>query len=111
MGEIFEVQIFCANLHKGNVKRALSSPIIGHVQVLNVNITGHLGCVLAHVLRLKNIQAEFCIFWETQIEFKQTWQYRKLIWYVGSQNNVLTTRAHVHHGCGPIMLSPHLCQE
>ncbi len=33
-GEIFEVQIFCANVHKGNVKRAPSSPIIGHVQIL-----------------------------------------------------------------------------
>jgi hypothetical protein len=26
-GEIFEVQISCANVHKGNVKRAPSSPI------------------------------------------------------------------------------------
>jgi hypothetical protein len=33
-GEIFEVQIFCANVRKGNVKRAPSSPIIGHVQIL-----------------------------------------------------------------------------
>jgi hypothetical protein len=33
-GEIFEDQIFCANVPKGNVKRAPPSPIIGHVQIL-----------------------------------------------------------------------------
>jgi hypothetical protein len=33
MGEIFEDQIFCANVHNGNVNRAPSSPI-GHVQIL-----------------------------------------------------------------------------
>jgi hypothetical protein len=34
MGEIFEDQIFCANVSMGNVNRAPSSPIIGHVQIL-----------------------------------------------------------------------------
>jgi hypothetical protein len=34
MGEIFEDQIFCANVHNGNVNRAPSKPIIGHVQIL-----------------------------------------------------------------------------
>jgi hypothetical protein len=34
MGEIFEDQIFCANGHNGNVNRAPSSPITGHVQTL-----------------------------------------------------------------------------
>jgi hypothetical protein len=34
MPEIFEDQIFCANVHNGNVNRAPSSPIIGHVQIL-----------------------------------------------------------------------------
>ncbi len=33
-GEIFEVWIFCANVHKGNVKRAPSRPILGHVQIV-----------------------------------------------------------------------------
>jgi hypothetical protein len=33
-GKIFEVQIFLSNVHNGNVKRAPSSPIIGHVQIL-----------------------------------------------------------------------------
>jgi len=33
-GEIFEVQIFSANVHKGSVKRGPSCPIIGHVQIL-----------------------------------------------------------------------------
>jgi hypothetical protein len=32
--EIFEVQIFCANVHIGSVKRAPSCPSIGHVQIL-----------------------------------------------------------------------------
>jgi hypothetical protein len=43
MGEIFEDQIFCANVHKGNVKRAPSSPILGHMQVLNVSRTMSFG--------------------------------------------------------------------
>ncbi len=43
MGEIFEDQIFCTNVHEGNVKRAPSSPIIGHMQVLNVNRTSSFG--------------------------------------------------------------------
>ncbi len=34
MSEIFEDQTFCANVHSGNVNRAPSSPIIGHVQIL-----------------------------------------------------------------------------
>jgi hypothetical protein len=34
VGEIFEYQIICANVHNGKVNRAPSSPIIGHVQIL-----------------------------------------------------------------------------
>jgi hypothetical protein len=34
IGEMFEDQIFCANVYNGNVNRAPSSPIIGHVQIL-----------------------------------------------------------------------------
>jgi hypothetical protein len=51
MGEIFEDQIFCANVHKGNVKRAPSSPIVGPMQVLNVNKTRSFGCVLGKKFR------------------------------------------------------------
>jgi hypothetical protein len=62
MGGIFEDQIFCANVHNGNVSRAPSSPIIGHVQILKVfRGPGHLGSVQAHVLPLKKFQAKFCI--------------------------------------------------
>jgi hypothetical protein len=43
MGEIFEDQIFCPNVPKGNVKRAPSSPIVGPMQVLNVNRTRSFG--------------------------------------------------------------------
>ncbi len=49
MGEIFDDQFFCANVHKGNVKTASSRPIIGHMQILK-GYQGHLGCILAHVL-------------------------------------------------------------
>jgi len=34
MGEIFENQIFCANVDTGNVNKPPSSPIIGLVQIL-----------------------------------------------------------------------------
>jgi hypothetical protein len=43
MGEIFEDQIFCPNVRKGNVKRAPSRPIEGPMQVLNVNRTRSFG--------------------------------------------------------------------
>jgi hypothetical protein len=95
MGEIFEDQIFCANVHKGNVKTASSRPIIGHMQILK-RYQGHLGCMLAHVLWLKKIQAEFCIL-SILANTKNIQAYRQLIWNVGSQNNVLTTGAPVHH--------------
>jgi hypothetical protein len=45
VGEIFEYQMFCANVHNGKVNRAPSSPIIGHVQILSVQRLGHLGPV------------------------------------------------------------------
>ncbi len=61
MGEIFEYQIFCANVHNGKVNRAPSSPIIGHVQILSVQRLGHLGHVRAYALQLKKFQAKFCI--------------------------------------------------
>jgi hypothetical protein len=61
MGEIFEYQIFCANVHNGKVNRVPSSPIIGHVQILSVQRLGHLGRVQAYALQLKKFQAKFCI--------------------------------------------------
>ncbi len=53
-GETFEVRIFCANVHKGNVKRAPSSPIMGH-----------LGQAIAHLL--------FFIFKSDRVGRAQFW--------------------------------------
>jgi hypothetical protein len=44
-----------------------------------------LGCMLAHVLWLKKIQAEFCII-SILANTKNIQAYRQLIWNVGSQN-------------------------
>ncbi len=60
MGEIFEDQIFCADLHNGNVNRAPSSPILGHANPKAFTGLVHLGPVRAHALQLKIIQAKFC---------------------------------------------------
>jgi len=66
-----KIRIFCANVHKGIVRRAPSSPIIGRMQVLNVNSTRSFGLrasqccttlknsgrILHFLLRTKRIQA------------------------------------------------------
>jgi len=65
-GKTFEVQIFCANVRKGNVKRAPSSPIIGPCANPKVSIwLGNLYQALAHLLQFKKNQAELCkiIIW------------------------------------------------
>jgi hypothetical protein len=60
MGEIFENQIFCANVHNGKVNRAPSSPIIGHVQILKCLETRLFGPVYEPMLyNFKNFRQRF----------------------------------------------------
>jgi hypothetical protein len=108
MGEIFEDQIFCPNVHKGNVKRAPSRPIVGPMQVLNVNRTRSFGLhARACFTTSKNSGRILHILVSTKRIKANVAVQAKLIWDVGSEKNVFTTRAPVHHGCGLIMLSLH----
>jgi len=51
MGEIFEDQKFCANVHKGKCKdSSFKAHYWAYANPKALTGLGHLGCMLAHVL-------------------------------------------------------------